>query len=63
MPEITEYKGHSLLVLNAGDKFPFQFGLGKAKLILEHLDAIRAFVESDGKECGESSQPKQQPDF
>ena len=40
----TEYKGNPLLVLNADSKWPFQFGLSKAKTILENLDAIRAFV-------------------
>lgn len=46
---IGEYKGNALIVLNADSKFPFQFGMAKAKLILEHLDSIRKFVESDGK--------------
>ena len=29
------------------DKFPFQFGVGKARLILNHLDAIKSFVEKN----------------
>jgi hypothetical protein len=42
----TEYKGHTLIVLskNETDKFPFQFGLSKAKLVLEHIEEIKAFV-------------------
>jgi len=40
----TNYKGHVLIVLNPDDRFPFQFGIGKAKLILENLEAIRMFV-------------------
>lgn len=38
------YKGYPMIVLNKGDKFPFQFGYAKAKLILENVDKIRAFV-------------------
>lgn len=46
---VSEYKGQPLIVLNAGSRWPFQFGLGKAKLILENIGAITAFVESGGK--------------
>jgi len=43
----SEFKGNPMIVLrqNADDRFPFQFGVKKAKLILEHLDAIKKFVE------------------
>lgn len=43
----SEFKGNPMLVLrqNADDRFPFQFGAKKAKLILENLDAIKKFVE------------------
>ncbi len=43
----SEFKGSPMLVLSQGtdDRFPFQFGLKKAKLILEHLEAIKGFVE------------------
>ena len=39
-----------MIVLNPNDRFPFQFGLTKAKLILEpdNLAAIMAFVQSNG---------------
>ena len=45
----SEYKGNKMLVLakSEDDKYPFQFGLGKAKLILEHIDDIKAFVEEN----------------
>lgn len=46
---VSEYKGQPLVVLNAGSRWPFQFGLGKARMILENIEAIRAFVDSDGK--------------
>ena len=38
---------YTLLVLNAQGKFPFSFGLHKAKLILESLDQIREFVSDN----------------
>jgi hypothetical protein len=49
MAEIQEYKGNKLLCLNPGDRFLFSFGLNKAKLILNNLDIIKKFVESEGK--------------
>ena len=44
-PQVGQYKGHPLLILNPDSRHPFQFGLAKARLILEHADAIRRFVE------------------
>lgn len=43
----SEFKGNPMLVLSQGpdDRFPFQFGLKKAKLILENIDEIKKFVE------------------
>jgi len=43
----SEFKGNPMLVLTQGpdDRFPFQFGLKKAKLILENIDEIKKFVE------------------
>lgn len=54
MAEIQEFKGNKLLCLNPGGKFPFSFGLFKAKLILENMDAIKKFVDSEGKVIKES---------
>jgi len=50
LAELSEYKGNALIVLktSADAKWPFQFGVGKARLILDNLDAIRAFVASNG---------------
>ncbi|MCC6866142.1 MAG: hypothetical protein IT280_08285 [Ignavibacteria bacterium] len=56
MPELSEYKGNKLICLNPGTKYPFSFGLGKAKMILEHFEAIKKFVESNGESCGEENQ-------
>lgn len=48
----SEYKGNPMLVIKSSDedKFPFQFGLKKAKLILENIEGIRKFVEKYDKE-------------
>jgi len=46
---IGEFKGKPILILNPNDRFPFSFGLAKAKLILQHLDEIRDFVEQNEK--------------
>ena len=53
MPEIQEFKGNKVLCLNPADKFPFTFGLNKAKMILENIDVIKRFVETEGKDLGE----------
>jgi hypothetical protein len=59
MPEIQEFKGNKVLNLNPESKFSFSFGLAKAKLILENLDVIRKFVETEGKDLGEFGTKKQ----
>jgi hypothetical protein len=48
--ERSEYKGKPLIVLkrNEEDKFPFSFGVSKAKLILENVEEIKKFVEESG---------------
>ena len=45
--EVSEYKGHKLIQLKAtaDAKFPFQFGLSKAKLVLAHINEIASFVK------------------
>lgn len=58
MAEIQDFKGNQVLCLNPESKFTFSFGLAKAKLILENLDVIKKFVESEGKEIGESGKDK-----
>ncbi len=46
MVEITEFKGKPVLILkrDENDKYPFSFGMSKAKLILENLEEIKKFV-------------------
>ncbi len=47
----SEYKGNKMIVLKntEDDKFPFQFGLKKAKLVVEHIEDIKKFVEKYDK--------------
>ena len=52
MVERSEFKGKAVLILkrNDDDKYPFSFGLGKAKLILENIEEIKKFAkENEGK--------------
>ena len=48
---IGEYKGSPVISLpiTPDGKFPFTFGLGKAKAILKYIDEIRNFVEKHDK--------------
>ena len=52
MVERTEFKGKPVMVIkrDENDKYPFSFGMTKAKMILENLDEIRRFVEDNTKE-------------
>jgi len=49
--EKSEYQGKPVLTLkrSAEEKFPFTFGLTKAKMILEHLEEIKRFVIENEK--------------
>ena len=51
MIEKSEYKGKPVLILrrNEDDKYPFSFGLTKAKLILENIEEIKKFVEENSQ--------------
>jgi hypothetical protein len=48
--EYSEYKGHPLISLKRDeeDKYPFRFGVSKAKLVLEHVDELSKFVDEFG---------------
>ena len=54
--EESEYKGNPMIVLKNSeeDRFPFQFGVKKAKLVLEHVEDIKKFVEKHDKSKSES---------
>jgi len=47
--ERSEYKGKPLIVLkrNEEDKYPFSFGISKAKLVLEAVEEIKKFVQEN----------------
>ena len=47
-----EYRDKPIIVLfrDEDDEYPFKFGVGKAKLILENIDAIKEFVEENDNE-------------
>ncbi len=49
MIERGEYKGKPLIVIkrNEDDKYPFSFGVSKARLILDHIEEIKKFVEEN----------------
>jgi len=47
--EESEFKGNAMIVLknNEEDQYPFQFGVKKAKLVLENIEAIKKFVKKN----------------
>lgn len=47
--ERSEFKGSKVLIIKESEdsKFPFTFGLKKAKLILESIEDIQAFVDEN----------------
>lgn len=47
----SEFKGNPMIVLknSEDDQFPFQFGVKKAKLVLESIEEIKKFVEKHDK--------------
>lgn len=49
--EESEYKGNPMIVLRRTqeDRYPFQFGLSKAKLIVDAIEEIKAWVEKQEK--------------
>ena len=51
MIERSEFKGKPILILKRDEeeKFPFSFGLTKAKLIVDNFEEIKKFVEENNK--------------
>jgi len=51
MVERTEFKGKPVLILKRveDDKYPFSFGMNKARLIMENLEEIKKFIEDNSK--------------
>lgn len=52
-PTETEYKGHPMLQIPIGDGYSFNFGLRKAKAVLDHIAAIEGFVINHEQEGGQ----------
>lgn len=50
-PVVTEFNNKPTLLLNPTGKFPFSFGVAKARMIVDNFEAIKKFVETDGKSC------------
>ena len=48
----SEFKGNRMIVLanDEEDKYPFQFGIKKAKLVLENIEEIKKFVAKYDKQ-------------
>jgi hypothetical protein len=54
MIERAEYKDKPVLIIkrDEDDKYPFSFGIGKARMILENIEEIKKFV-ADNEQKGE----------
>ena len=46
MIERSEFKGKPVLIIkrDENDKYPFAFGLAKAKMMIENIEEIKKFV-------------------
>jgi hypothetical protein len=55
MVEKGEFKGKPILILkrDENDKYPFSFGMSKARLIVDHVEEIKKFVEENSVGQGE----------
>ncbi len=51
MNERSEYKGNPMIELkwSEDDSYPFRFGIRKAQLILQEIEAIKEFVKDNEK--------------
>jgi len=51
MIERGEFKGKPLLIIrrDENDKYPFSFGLSKARLIVENIEELKKFVEENSQ--------------
>ncbi len=58
--EEAEFKGNPMIVLKNSeeDRYPFQFGLKKAKLVIEHIEDIKKFVTKNDKPAEAGEEPK-----
>lgn len=42
------YKNNPMFVLNKASRYPFSFGIHKARLILKHVEQLKTFVATNG---------------
>ncbi len=47
--DLDTYKNRPMFVINKNSRYPFSLGLAKAKLLVKHADALKRFVETEGK--------------
>jgi len=47
--EFDEYRGNKMIILkrDENDTYPFRFGLRKAQLIVDNIDAIKKFIKEN----------------
>ncbi len=50
--EESEFKGNKMIVIknSEDDQYPFQFGVKKAKMVIENIEEIKRFVEKYDKQ-------------
>ena len=46
---LDSFKGRPTFAINKNSPYPFSVGLLKAKLIVKHMEALKRFVETEGK--------------
>ncbi|MCD4812772.1 hypothetical protein K8S19_03675 [bacterium] len=58
MHTVGEYKGNAVITLKRTeeDNYGFTFGLAKAKLIIDHLEAIQKFYEENKDKAKKKSE-------
>ena len=49
--EYSTYKGNAMIVIRrtSTDKYPLQFGLTKAKMIMDNIESIEKFIADNAK--------------
>ena len=54
--EFEDFKGNAMIVLknDADDRYPFKFGIGKARKVVANYDAIKKWVEEQEGEKKEN---------
>jgi hypothetical protein len=59
-----EFKGRAVITIkrNDDDKYPFTFGLAKAKLIVDHFEEIREWVAKKDPAYEVVAEPAEPPE-